>query len=123
MSKSAKISKKTRIQKENKRLRARYENLPEDTLDIIDGLIDRAAYMRVTIDEMEEDIDYKGRVEMFSQSEYQEPYERERPVVKQYIQMSRNYQSIIKQLDDKLPKAIIETGGDDFDDFTACRDG
>ena len=118
----AKITKKTKISKENKRLRERYQSLPTDTLDIIDGLIDRAAYMRVTIDEMEEDIDTKGRVEMFSQSEYQEPYERERPVVKQYIQMSKNYQSIIRQLDDKLPKVRAETGGDDFDDFAAGRD-
>lgn len=122
MSKTAKITKRTKIKKENDRLRTRYKTLPEDTLDIIEGLIDRAAYMRVTIDEMEEDIDSKGRVEMFSQSEYQEPYERERPVVKQYIQMTRNYQSIIKQLDDKLPKTIIETGGDDFDEFADGRD-
>lgn len=119
----AKAKKKTRIHKENERLRARYAALPEDTLEIIDGLIDRAAYMRITLDDMEEDIDENGRVEMFSQSEHQEPYERERPVVKQYIQMSRNYQSIVKQLDDKLPKPKEpETGGDDFDEFAAGRD-
>ena len=111
-----------KIQKENDRLRKRYRNLPEDTLDILDGLIDRAAFMRVQLADMEMDILQNGRVEMFSQSDKVDPYEKERPVVKQYTALSRNYQSISKQLDDKLPKADPVDKDDGFDSFVAARE-
>lgn len=111
-----------KIQKENDRLRRRYRNLPEDTLDILDGLIDRAAFMRVQLADMEMDILQNGRVEMFSQSDKVDPYEKERPVVKQYTALSRNYQSISKQLDDKLPKADPVDKDDGFDSFVVARE-
>lgn len=60
--------------------------------------------MRVLLDQTYADIEKNGRVEMFSQSEKAEPYERERPVVRQYMQANKNYQSIIKQLIDICPE-------------------
>ena len=60
---------------------------------------------------------------MFSQSENQEPYERERPVARQYQSMNKNYQSIVKQLSDLLPKEVQQTETNDgFDDFVNDRD-
>lgn len=111
------IKKETKIRRENKRLREKYKNLPEDTLAIVDGLIDQAAFMRIELDDMQKDILDHGRVELFSQSEKTDPYERERPVVKQYNTTIRSYQNIIRQLDEKLPKEIIESGDDGFDAF------
>ena len=114
----AQMKKSTKIKKENKRLREKYKDLPEDSLSIVDGLIDQAAFMRAELDDMKIDIIDNGRIEMFSQSEKTKPYERERPVVRQYAQMVRNYQNIIKQLDDKLPKEeATNVTCDGFDDF------
>ncbi|MGB4610932.1 MAG: hypothetical protein WBH77_09970 [Saccharofermentanales bacterium] len=116
----AKLKKSTRVKRENLRLRNKYADLPEDTLAIVDGLIDQAAFMRIELDEMALDISNNGRIEMFSQSTDLEPYERERPVVRQYAQMVRNYQNIIKQLDDKLPVEKPDPNkerDDDFDNF------
>lgn len=114
----AKIKKETRIKKENKRLRNKYKDLPKDFLEIVDGLIDEAAFMRIELQDMKEDMIKNGRIEPFSQSVNAEPYDRERPVVRQYNQMVRNYQNIIKQLDEKLPKnpENIEKS-DGFDEF------
>ncbi|KGF09699.1 hypothetical protein HMPREF1635_02110 [Clostridiales bacterium S5-A14a] len=114
----AKIKKETRIKRENKRLRNKYKELPEDFLEIVDGLLDEAAFMRVELQDMKEDMIANGRIEKFCQSANAKPYDRERPVVRQYNQMVRNYQNIIKQLDEKLPKqSEIPEKPDGFDEF------
>lgn len=112
------LTKEQRIEREKKRLRSRYKNLPADTLTIVQGLIDEAAFMCIELDSMKKDMLKDGRVEMFTQSDKTEPYERERPVVRQYAQMVRNYQNILKQLDEKLPKEPLKKEADDgFEDF------
>lgn len=78
--------------------------------------------MRVTLEDMEIDLDTNGFYELFSQSENQEPYERERPVARQYQTMNKNYQSIIKQLADLLPKEVSKEEDDGFESFVMSRD-
>ena len=120
MARKKELSKDKRILREEKRLRKNFENIPDELMGVADGLIRRAAYMRVTLEEYEKDILEKGSVEMFTQSEKVEPYERERPVVRLYNQMNKNYQTIIKQLTDMLPKPKAGKAGDEddgFDDF------
>jgi hypothetical protein len=82
-----------------------------------DGLIKRAAYMLVTLEDYELDLDTRGYVEQFSQSEKLEPYEMERPVARLYNTMNKNYQSIMKQLSELIPKPDLMPRGDGFDDF------
>lgn len=48
----------------------------------VDGIIRWAAFMRVTLEDMEKDLDENGFTELFSQSEKLEPYERERPLAR-----------------------------------------
>ncbi|MGA4519604.1 hypothetical protein ACPA0F_20310 [Solibacillus silvestris] len=117
------LTKADRITAEEARLRKNYKEIKRDKLAIVDGLIRRAAYMRITLEDMEIDLDTGGFYELFSQSETQEPYERERPVARQYQSMNKNYQSIIKQLSDLLPKDLPKTDGDDgFESFVIERD-
>lgn len=116
------LSKSERITNEEERLRKNYNDIQSDKLAIVDGLIRRAAYMRVTLEDMEIDLDTNGFYELFSQSENQEPYERERPVARQYQTMNKNYQSIIKQLADLLPKEVSKEEDDGFESFVMSRD-
>lgn len=95
-------TKEERINAEEKRLRKSYANIPALSMNIIDGLVRRAAWMRVTLEDYEMDLDKNGYFEMFSQSPNTEPYERERPVARLYNQLNKNYQSIVKQLQDAL---------------------
>ncbi len=92
-----------RILKEDKRLREIYKDLPNDVMKLYDGLIWRAAYMRVTLEDYEKDIVENGSTELFSQSEKTDPYERERPVSSIYNRLIKNYQVVIKQLSERLP--------------------
>jgi hypothetical protein len=111
------ISKVRRLNKEEKRLKKSFEKIPDDKMNIADGLIRRAAFMKITLEDYEKDLDEGGYVELFSQSEKLEPYERERPVARLYNSMNKNYQCIIKQLSDLLPKGIAHEVGDGFDEF------
>jgi hypothetical protein len=110
-------SKETRIAAENKRLRAIFLELPPDLIKIYDGLILRAAYMRIALEDYEQDLNENGYVEMFTQSEKLGQYERERPVARLYSTMNKNYQSIMKQLADKLPDVAPVDGSADIMQF------
>lgn len=119
-----KKAKKTRISKEEKRFRESYSKIPDDLMRVADGLIRRAAYMRITLEDYEKDLDEKGYVELFNQSEKTKPYERERPVARLYNSLNKNYQSIIKQLSDLLPKEGPNKKDDEddgFDSFVANK--
>lgn len=117
-----KLVKAERITKEERRLKRNYKDIQKDKSAVVEGLIRRAAFMRATLEDMEIDLDNGGFVEMFAQGN-QEPYERERPVARQYQQMNKNYQSIIKQLSDLLPKEPPKQKEDDgFESFVMARD-
>lgn len=115
-------TKKTRIKAEKNRLFALYADLPEDKKTLASGLIERAAFMVVELQDLEADLQENGWTEKFSQGN-QEPYDRARPQGQSYASLNGNYQKIIKQLDGMLPspeqKAVPDDG---FDDFVAGRD-
>ena len=116
------LSKDSRIKKEEKRLREIFKDADEDGTAINDGLIQRASYMRITLEDWEEDINKNGIVEMFTQSERTPPYEKERVVARLYNTMNANYQKIIKQLSDLLPDDVKVVEEDDgFESFVGSR--
>ena len=115
------ITKQDRIKKEEARVRNLYKDIGENENKIIDGLIQRAAYMRIALEEYEKDLDENGYIEMFTQSERTDPYERERPVARLYNAMNKNYQSIMKQLSDFIAKTPAKTEADGFDEFVSDR--
>lgn len=124
MPKCTELPKDKRISNEEKRLRKSYKDIPKKLMTVADGLIRRAAYMLVTLEDYETDLDAKGYVEMFSQSPNTPAYERERPVARLYNTMNKNYQSLIKQLAELLPKEPDKpkAADDGFDKFVSDRD-
>ncbi|MDT2782912.1 hypothetical protein P7H41_13260 [Vagococcus fluvialis] len=89
---------------EEKRLTSLFDEIAEDKKKVVSGLITQAARLKILLDEMWNDISEKGDYELFSQSENQIPYERERPVAKLYNSRDQSYQRVIKQLTDYLPE-------------------
>jgi len=108
------LTKDERISKEEKRLSFFYRDVPDDVLALNDGLIKRAAYMRIALEDYEKDLDEGGYCEMFTQSPNAPAYQRERPVARLYNAMNKNYQSIMKQLRDTLPKTSEDDAGSDL---------
>lgn len=89
-----------------------YRGLPPKQFALAQGLIAEAARLRVRCNALWEDLQENGEVELFSQGD-QEPYERERPASRIYTAANKSYQSIIKQLNDMIPKDDGAAGGFD----------
>lgn len=121
-------TRKSKIEKEVTRLCSYYKGIAATSRSLNRGLIQRAAFMRVMLEEIEEDLNENGYTEMFSQSANQEPYERKRPAADLYNTMNSNYQKIMKQLTDLLPKEPAKEKGKDeevedgFDGFVNGRE-
>lgn len=101
---SKELSREERMKREYNRLHYSYSKVSPRRKRIITPLVERAAFMLVSLEDMEKDLLENGFVEMFSQSDTQEPYERRRPTADLYNTLNKNYQSIIKQLND----AVVE---------------
>ena len=115
-------TKEERIRAEKNRLNRIYKDLNGNKKAVAAGLIERAAHMRVTLEDFAEDLDQNGYVERFSQGD-QEPYERKRPTADLYNTMNTSYQKAIKQLTDLLPKEEpVKQDDDDFDNFVCERE-
>lgn len=97
------MSKKITEKSEIKRLTDIYKNLPPNQFAVAQGLIVQAARLRVRLDQLWEQIQEGGETELFSQSEKTDPYERERPAARLFTATDKNYQSIIKQLNELTP--------------------
>ncbi|MDU4787661.1 MAG: hypothetical protein E6X82_04080 [Clostridium sp.] len=116
------MEKDKRIKKEENRLKKIYKNIEDKKKDTAIGLIQRLAYLRVTLEDFEKDLDENGFTELFQQGEKQSPYERKRPVADLYNTMNTAYQKGIKQLTDLLPKEIKVADEDDgFEDFVNSK--
>ena len=114
-------SKKNRIKAEKNRLLDLYAGLPDDKKLLAAGLIERAAFMRVELEDLEADLQVNGWPEPFSQGN-QEPYDRARPQGQSYASLNSNYQKIIKLLDGMLPETPAKAESDGFEDFVEGRD-
>lgn len=99
----------TMVQAEIERLSKIYESLPPNQYAVAQGLIVQAARLRVRLDDLWEDIQAKGETELFTQSERTDPYERERPAARLFTATDKNYQAIIKQLNELTPPSQKES--------------
>lgn len=83
------------------------EGVPQDRLKVATPLIERIAFMQITLEDLETDINENGTTEMFSQTQGIS-YERERPSVRMYNSIISNYNKSCKQLYDLIPTGEIK---------------
>lgn len=106
------MARKITVQAEIKRLSEIYAGLPPKERAIAQGLIVQAARIRVELDKLYRDIEENGTTEMFQQSDKVEPYSRERPEAALFVKLDKNYQAIMRQLQDMVPPEEIQDGDD-----------
>ena len=111
------MKKQTRIKREIKRLNKIYKGLPDNQKELAIGLIERSAYLRVSLEDLEQDLDKNGYVELFSQSPNLEPYQRESPVARIYANLLAKYSNIHKQLSGLLEDKAERLLDDEFEKF------
>ena len=99
----------TRQKKEQKRITKIYKNLPPEQLEIAKKLIERVAYMLVSLEDMEAKINQDGLVVEMPQGSYK--IERAHPLLQPYNAMVKNYNATIKQLSDLSPNTEADKAG------------
>lgn len=113
------LTKEEKVKKEMRRLKRVYKDLDIKKKQAVDGLIEEAAFMRVTLEELKVMIDESGPIDEMPQGEYS--ILREHPAVKTYNTMIQRYSTIIKQLSDLLPKEVVKEKDDGFESFVMDR--
>lgn len=107
-----KETREAREKKEYKKLRDLFKDIPNNQMKLVDGLLHEASRLKVSCDDLWEDININGTVELFEQGK--DSFERERTKSKVYTARNKAYQSIIRQLKDMLPG---ETTGNKLEEF------
>lgn len=111
-----KMTKDEIIKSEKEKLNGIYLKLEEKTKKSVSSLVDEAAFMAASLYELRVIINDKGYTEEYQNGENQKGTKK-CSEVEIYIQLSKNYMSIMKQLTDLLPQSKPTEEDDGFDDF------
>ena len=115
------LTKEEIIKKEKAKLNGIYLKLESKTKKSVSSLVEEAAFMAASLYELRMIINAKGYTEKYQNGENQKGTKK-CSEVEIYINLSKNYMSIMKQLTDLLPKKSMPTGEtDDFDQFLSER--
>ncbi len=91
------------LKNEFKKLKSNYLNLDSTKLNTLTPLIERAAFLKCSLNDMEQDLKSKGFMEYSNQGN-----SRERPVFKSYKDTLLTYSNVVRNID-----AIAQTKNDD----------
>jgi len=109
------------VKKEITRLKRIFKDLEKDKLDTAVSLIKNAAFMSVTLEDLQQTINREGTVSEYQNGENQWGTKKS-PEVEIYNTMIKNHMTIIKQLTDLLPKSEPKPEDDGFDAFVGGRE-
>lgn len=112
------IEKQKLIKREVFKFKKIFKDLPKNTLDTVQPLIKNAAFMAVTLELLQEEINKTGVTCTYQNGENQFGTKKT-PEVETYNTMIKNYASVVKQLCEFLPEGQKE--GDELLEFLAGR--
>lgn len=120
MSKSKNKDKDRMVNNEIARLTRLFKDIEANRRLTSKGLIEEAAFMRITLQELKVEIDKDGPIDEMQQGDYS--ILREHPALKAYNTMVQRYTNIIDKLTNLHPKAEIKKEVDDgFDEFVNSK--
>ena len=100
----AKATKETRIKKEKARLTELFADLEPNKKATCSALIDRAAFITVSLEDLEKLLNETGWVEYYQNGETQSGYKKA-AAADCHISLTKNLNAIIKQLLELVPAA------------------
>lgn len=120
MSKSKKKDKDRLVKNEIARLTDFFKEIDRNRRLTAKGLIEEAAFMKITLQELKKEIDKNGPIDEMQQGDYS--ILREHPALKSYNTMVQRYTNIIDKLINLHPKEEVKKDIDDgFDSFVASK--
>lgn len=99
-----KAKKTTRIKREKERLTAIFQGLDENKLKVCSTLIDRAAFITVSLEDLELELNENGWTETYTNGRNQEGIKKA-AAAEAHISLTKNLNAIMKQLLDLVPPA------------------
>lgn len=99
-----KAKKPTRIKKEKERLLAIFSGLDPNKLKVCSALIDRAAFITVSLEDLEAELNENGWTETYTNGRHQEGVKKS-AAAEAHISLTKNLNAIIKQLLELVPPA------------------
>lgn len=114
------LSKETRILNEVKKLEKIFAKLDKDAKKTADSLIQNAAFMIVTLEDLQNSINKNGVISEYQNGENQWGTKKS-PEVEIYNVMIKNKMLALRQLSDLLPKESAKVEDDGFDEFVVER--
>lgn len=115
------LSKVERISEEVKRLNKQFTKIDSKTKKAVKSLIENAAFMSITLEDLQDYINTNGCVCEYQNGENQWGTKKS-PEVEIYNTMVKNHSTIIKQLTDLIPKEVKpQKENDGFDEFVNDR--
>lgn len=102
------MAKINREQIEYSRLAELYRDIPENSRELLDGLLWQAARLRVNLDDLWKDIQKNGDTEIIVVKDDSRTVKR--PQADLFTARDKNYQAIMKQLNELLPPKKDPTG-------------
>lgn len=116
LSGQALIEKNKTIKKEANRLKKLFADLEENKNKLSKSLIENAAFMSITLEDLKKDIVKYGVKETYVNGKDQFGF-KESIESKTYNTMIKNYMNIIKQLNDMMPEQKKIDEDDEFEKF------
>nr|DAF25093.1 MAG TPA: hypothetical protein [Bacteriophage sp.] len=104
----AKLTKKTRVDREKKRLQEIFKDLEPNKLETCQSLIDRAAFITVSLQDLEVQINETGWVEHYQNGANQGGMKKA-AAADVHISLTKNLNAITKQLLELVPPAQKES--------------
>ena len=95
-----------RIKREKRRLIEIFKKVDEKSRKSAEKLIDRAAFMLISLEDMEEKIKKDGQITTMQQGDYE--IKRAHPLYTPYLSMAKIYVSVCGQLRSYLPPGELE---------------
>jgi hypothetical protein len=105
-----------RIEKEIRRIKKLFKVLDKDILATLQSLVRNAAFMSVTLDDLQDAMNANGVISEYQNGENQWGTKKS-PEVEIYNTMIKNHMAIMKQLVDILPERESNTKKDMLLDF------
>lgn len=96
------LTKEQKIHKEELRLKKVFKNLDKNKLQTVQSLIRNAAFMAVSLEELQEIINAEGYIVEYQNGANQSGT-KQSDAVKTHIAMTKNHASVIKQLCELVP--------------------
>ena len=107
------------IKKEVLRIKRIFKEIDKNKKAAAEGLIQEAAFMRVTLADLKAQVNENGPVDEMEQGDYS--ILREHPALKSYNTMVQRYAMVWKTLNDLLPKDIPKVEDDGFDNYLVSK--